>query len=377
MTCVRLNLYLAVLAIVVCVSSCDPPTDGPNNPLRTSGTDLITGIVVDQTHTGIDDVEVISDGAVLATTNREGEFSFDSGDISDGDLLIFKIDGYVTVSKIFRDDSKLKIFMKGREEAVVFESADGRTIELESGLELDFPADAFELNGAAYDGEVSITATYFDPENNLDLISAPAPFIEQKGASDDLIPLSTFGVLEVLAFTPDDEELQLAADVKVDVVFPAIAETPSEVNLYELDPEVGFWSLSSNLDLVGSQLQGVITSVNSSWNADDPCSDQLICVKVKIEWTNGDPGCGIGATGVTYQGFDGLYSPDENGEVQLLVCPDAVFELGACWSLCCGPGVPASDPCCNNPQHKRNIDMSTVTLNPNGCTDLGTWTINN
>ena len=371
----RIKLY-AVCCLLTCFalfSACDRQVDAPNSPLRTTGTDVITGIVIDQAQNPLEEVEVFNGEDLLALTNSEGVFEFDSGDITESDVLTFKHVDYVTVSRVYNENSDLLVFMKDREAAVSFESSEGQTIELESGFELDFPADAFELNGESYNGEVLVTVTYFDPLDQKDVISAPGPFISLDG--DVLAPLSTYGMFEVLALTPEDEELDLAADVTATVNFPGIDGAPGDVNFYELNRETAYWAEVSVLENTGNQLQGEINTVNSSWNADEPCSDQLICVKVKIEWANGDPGCGIGATGVTYQGFYGWQRPDANDEVELMVCPDAVFELGACWYLCCGPGNPPS--CCDNPQYKKNIDMSTVTLNPNGCTDLGTWVVPN
>jgi|GEM_PF-1573941 len=336
---------------------------------------VLEGVVLDINHEPIADVLVKRGAVVLATSNADGIFELDE-DIAEGDVLTFERAGFVSVSKVFKDDLKLTIFMKDRGNPIVINAAESHTLTYDSGLELEIPAEAFSLNGEKYLSEAVITATTFDATNQMDLVSAPGAFIAESADTENLIPLTSYGIAEILAVTP--EGLPLNLDSEIAIVFPLInLEAPQTVNLYVLNEETGYWSLSGTLTNNGNQLQGAINTVNSAWNADKPCADQLICVEVNVQFASGNPGCGVGATGITYQGFDGIHSIDQYGNVQLMVCPNSVFELGACWILCCGPGVPPSDPCCNNPQYRQTIDMSTIPINPSGCTDIGTWIVPN
>ncbi len=142
-----------------------------------------------------------------------------------------------------------------------------------------------------------------------------------------------------------------------------------------MDVETGYWEQTDILINENDIPLGEITSVNSSWNADQPCGEELICVELQIIYTNGDPGCGITAQGLSYQGSDGHYQPDFNGFIEFMVCPDSTFQLGACLTLCC---VDPDDYCCSNPYvYTTTIDLSTLPPNPNGCINLGVWTIDN
>ena len=322
-----------------------------------------SGEVLDLNNAPIAGVEVRLDGIVLAITDTDGIFEL-STELSEGDVLTFERDGYVKVSKVFRENLVLVILMKERGESFSINPEDAHTLTYDSGLILEIPAEAFSLNGEKYVGEAVVTATTFDATNQMDLISAPGTFIAEQTGTDNLVPLTSYGMAEVLVQTPENIPLEL--DTEIIIVFPLISdETPETVNLYVLNEATGYWSLSGELVNNGNQLQGAINTVNSAWNADEPCADQLICVEVNIQYANGNFGCGIGALGLTYQGFDGRHSPDQNGNVQLMVCPNSVFELQACFIAGSGP------------VYTQLIDLNNFTPNPSGCTNIGTWVIQN
>jgi hypothetical protein len=327
----------------------------------------------------IENVTVKKLGNVIARSNASGNFTLDGTILNEGDVITYEHPDFITVTKVLKTNSSLSIFMKRRAAGKIIDSRRGGAIALEKGGGIRIPANAFSFRGSPYNGAVKITASYIDVTDENELRSAPGAYIAFDEDRSTLIPLTSFGMIEVNAVIPEtNDELQLNKGRTIDAVFPILtSNTPTTVNLYEFDTEIGYWTLAGQLNTVQNTLQGEITTVNSTWNADEPCSEDLICVKVKIEYANGNPGCQVGVEGVTYEGSDGLYIPDANGYVEFSVCPDSVFELGACWIPCCGPNVPPSDTCCNNPQYRTTIDLSTVTLNPNDCTDLGTWVVPN
>lgn len=325
----------------------------------------------------IEGTKVEVNGKQVATTNINGEFFFKKKSIQNGDVITLKAKDHVTVNKVYKESLSTTFFVKRRGESKVFDSKKDQTLNFKSGVSLKIPALAFK-SSSPYSGEVKVTLTYFNPNNYLDLLSAPAAFVEYDVNKGRLIPLSTFGVFEVLAESIEGSPLTLTNNATIKVSLPAEGKSfPPTMPFYEMSNDSGYWIRRTSLQLIENRLLGEITSVNSAWNADAPCSDTLVCVKVKVVFANGNPGCGISATGVSYQGFDGIYQPDPSGYVQLMVCPNSVFTLGACHLTCCGPGTPQSDPCCNGPLYQKTIDLSTIPINPSGCTDLGTWTIQN
>jgi len=325
-------------------------------------------------------VAVSQNGVYIAESDEDGFFKIKRAvDLERPGVLLFEHPNFVTTTKELRSDSKLIIWMKERGEKAVFHSTKGTIVTLEKGGYLNIPSDAFSLGGLPYDGFVEISASYIDVTDRNEVRTAPGRYLAQDERSDELVPLNSFGMIEITAAALSRNiPLDLLDDRAISVAFPILAESiPDRVNLYEFNAEKGVWILKGSLQNVKNLLLGEITSVNSAWNADQPCSETLVCVKVKVQFANANQGCGVGATGLSYQGFDGIYTPDLDDYVELMVCPDSVFELGACWILCCGPGVPLTDPCCNNPQYSTIIDMSTITLDPTGCTDIGTWIVPN
>lgn len=374
------SLVLSVL-FISCGQDVNSPSETSNKtmPLASKAFLNSDGYVRTPENYPISGVVIKKGKEIIAKSDKEGYFTIEDTTLKEGEILSFEHSEFISVTKVISSDSKLIIWMKERGEGRILDSRKGGRIALEKGGEVRIPQNAFSFRGAPYEGEVEIRASYIDVTDANEVRTAPGSYIAFDERQNNLVPLTSFGMVEITAVIPEIEApLELSKGRSISVILPILTEeTPDTVNLYEFDAAVGYWVLEGELRNIENTLQGEITSVNSAWNADEPCSETLICVKVKVIFQNGNPGCGVGATGVSYQGFDGLHSIGADDYVELMVCPDSVFELGACWLVCCGPGTSPSDPCCNNPQYKTNIDMSTITINPSGCTDIGTWVVPN
>jgi len=328
----------------------------------------------------ISGVAVSKNGVNIAESNIDGFFVIKRPTVLElRDVLRFEHPNFVTTTKVLRSDSKLIIWMKKRGERVVFHSRKEQSIALEKGGQVNIPSDAFVLYGRPYTGPVEIRTSYIDVTNRNEVRAAPGRYLAWDERTNEIVPLTSYGMIEITAVVPRKNiPVELREDRAISVAFPIFAEsTPARVNLYEFNSEKGVWILEGRLQNIDNTLQGEITSVNAAWNADEPCSQELVCVEVEVLYNSANFGCGVGAMGLTYQGFDGIHTPGPDDHVELTVCPDSVFELGACWMLCCGPGVPLSDPCCNNPLYRTTIDLSSIALAPTGCTDIGTWVVPN
>lgn len=368
-TLYQCTVYLIFLGIFQ-FSSCKIINDGVTE-LTYSGT------VFNSEYKPISGIEIRKGRSTLAKSGKEGKFLISKNKLNVGDVLTFEGEGYVKSVKVFQKNTKLYIFLKKLGETKTMNATKGANLEFDSGVKLNVPANAFQLNNTNYKGEVKLGVTNFDVQNSRDLQSAPAAFIAQAPGQGNRVPLTSFGIVEITAMTPRNEPLTLNKGVGLKIEFPTRVEgAPAQINFYELNYITGYWELQGTVSNVGNVLQGVVTTVNSAWNADEPCADALVCIKVRILTAAGAPAsCLARVEGVSYNGFDGIYSPDANGDVEFFVCPGEVFELGACYIFCCGPGVPLTDPCCNNPQFRTTIDMSTIPLNPSGCTDIGVWNL--
>ncbi|MEW7291981.1 hypothetical protein [Aquimarina sp. 2304DJ70-9] len=302
---------------------------------------------------------------ILAISGSRGNFALDKKDFEINDVLIIEHDDFVTLYKVIVPNMKLFFLMKERADLIRIGSNDGGVIPVGPGGEISIPSNAFSNNGNPYNGAVDIRATYIDVTDDSELESAPGAYIADDGPGTNPYPLASYGMMEIMATIAGTTTLlDLRQGKEIKTSFPILDEDkPNDVNLYELNRVTGYWSELGELTAVDNTLQGSITSLNNGYNADKPCANRRICVKIKIVYANGGTDCGIGVRGITYRGFDGLKTPDKDGYVRFWVCPNSVFQLRACRS--------------DDPIYNTTFDLSTVIMNPFGCTDLGVWTINN
>lgn len=372
------SIFWSILLLVItCFYACEEEITTENNKTeilettfkKESISDQLTGGLQSTNGKPIENAIIKLREETIGRSDAEGHFVLKENKYAIGDVLTVNHTDYITASIVIEQNKKLFILMKERAKVYIINSEKGAEISVEHDGQITIPANAFSYKGELYKGSVAIRATYIDVTDSSELRSAPGSYIAQKPEGGDLYPLTSFGMLEITATIPEENiPLELSEGNVIDASFPIRTEnTPEEVNLYELNTATGYWDISGTLVNQGNVLRGEITSVNSAWNADEPCANTLVCVRVQVLYTNGDPGCYIWATGLSYNGFSGHFVPDANGFVELWVCPNSIFQLNACLCLCT-PGGPI---------HTNMIDLTSVTMNPSGCTDLGVWTINN
>ncbi len=359
---------IALLAIVFTTQSCE--NEEVIESKNTVTTEEVTknsvlGNLQTTNNEPISNAKIKLGDQILAISGPRGNFVLDKNDFEINDVLTIEHVDFVTLYKIIAPNMKLFFLMKERVDPIRIGSNDGGVITVGPGGEISIPSNAFSNNGNPYNGAVDIRATYIDVTDDSELESAPGAYIADDGPGTNPYPLESYGMMEIVAtiagtLTP----LDLRPGKEIKTSFPILdGDKLNDVNLYELNNVTGYWSESGELTTVDNTLQGSITSVNRGYNADKPCADELVCVKIKVEYKNSDPVCGIRLKGLSYRGFDGPKMPIINGYVYFWVCPNSVFKLKACRS--------------NDPNFSTTFDLTTANMNPLGCTDLGVWTIYN
>jgi len=365
-----------IAGIFLFISCSDDPTSNTENSenlefQKNSRATELMGYVITKDNEPVEGARIKLRGQTISATNADGSFNLEGVQLRTGDVLTFEHRDYLAVTKIVRDDMKLLVSMKKRGRTVRIDSRSTNEIEVGPGGRIVIPENSLGQNGQVYTGMIDVQVTYIDVTDSFDLRSAPGSYVAQ--GREGLYPLTSFGMIEIVATIPGEGiRLDVVRESSITVEFPLLnpRETPETVNLYAFDMETGYWELEGELVNTGSVLLGEVTSINSAWNADEPCGEALICVKIKVVFTNGNPGCGVAAEGLSYQGFDGLHSIGADDYVYLMVCPDSSFELQSCFPLC----IP-----CPGPLYTTMIDLTTVTTppGPDGCIDLGAWIIVN
>ncbi len=355
-----------LLAIICTIQSCEKEgiTESKTEVIQfeTSKTSAV-GFIQSTSNVPISNAIIKLGDQKIARSDQYGKFILEDN-FEIGDVITIEHPGFVTLYKVINENTKFFFLMKERAQSNRINSDSESVINVGPGGQIIIPPNAFSNNGVMYNGPIDIRATYIDVTDDAELESAPGAYISENNPGTNLSPLESYGMMEITATIPGTSSpLTLVDGKSIRVSFPILdGDTTEKINLYELNRTSGYWSSTGVLTTVNNTLQGSITSVNNGYNADRPCANELICVRIRIEYTNGDPGCGIGAMGLTYRGFDGLYVPDENGYIQFWVCPNNLFQLRACRS--------------KKDTYNKIIYPSTSMSNVK-CMDLGVWTINN
>lgn len=313
-------------------------------------------------------------------TNAKGEFDIRDLKTNLDYYIRIEHENYVTVVRRIRFTAggnislNFPLIPRGKEQR--FNAADSIVIKEPGGFSIEVKPNSFiTKDKGTYTGEVAIRATFINPKENNFIVASPSTFI-----TSDNKPLQTYGMAEIYATTPKGERLDIRKDRPVKITIPNISGLIAGTGLYRLNMENGLWIREGefSLNTQTNTLSGMVTSISSAWNADQPCSNTLVCIRVQVVDNNNTPRPGyfIGAKGLSYLGYTGLFQTDANGYVNLYVCPNSVFKFVGDIIPCCDPGSVPGTPehtfCCVNGGQIQGpaVDMNTVNLTP-PCTDLG------
>lgn len=228
--------------------------------------------------------------------------------------------------------------------------------------------------GVPFEGEFRLQVTYFNPENPAQISASPAPLLME--SKNGRVPLKSYGMLEIFATDLNGNQLDISENDVVEIELPSIIDINQNTGMFTVS-STGVWEYINEFtfNAESNTLLGSVSSISDAWNADDPCAEALVCVRIKFLNTDGSPASTtFYYRGLTYQTNWEIGNSDSQGIAEIYVCPDQVFQIFS-QIPCCG-GLSASDPgydfCCiqNGISVIQTIDLSNVTLTP-PCTDLG------
>lgn len=328
---------------------------------------------------GINQVEIgIGDKKLKSGTN--GEFKIPDLKTNKEYVINIEHPDYVSITRKIKFNApkevNLNFTLIPRSAQKQFDTGDSIILPFTEGGKISIRPNSFVTKSAGpYKGKVNLRVTFINPKANSIIVAAPGIFL-----SSDNMPLQTYGMVEIYAATPKGERLEIMEKSPVRLVMPNITGLATNVGLYSLNTTTGLWDKKGELvvDKQTNTLFGQVTSISTAWNADEPCTQAPVCVQFQFVDAQGNPEIHfVAAKGVSYKGFNGWYQTDANGYVNFWVCPNQVFKIVTDLVPCCNPGsipgTPEHDFCCENGgmTYGPTIDMSTVTLNPSGCTFLG------
>jgi uncharacterized protein (TIGR02145 family) len=197
-------------------------------------------------------------------------------------ILVYDKLGYITITKpgfhqgsrsflpLETGSNRVNVQLLSMTQSGSFSATSGGTVT--SGLlQLNFPANAIQLNGQPYSGIVNVFAEALDPTSTAMFDQMPGELLG--GMNDSLRLLRSFGMASIELRDDYMNELQLATGVSATLTFniPAAmqAEAPATIDWWSFDEALGYWKHEG--EAIKQDAQYVAQASHFSWwNCDQP-----------------------------------------------------------------------------------------------------------
>lgn len=246
--------------------------DDPEVLVNTS----VTGVVVNEANVPIEGARVTL-GQNQAQTDDNGFFYLkDILANENGAVVAAEKSGYYPTSQLVYPKLNSVEFIRVKliksNESGIITASQGGVIQAGGGASVEFPADAFELNGTSYSGEVSVHATYIDPlaDDLFERMPGSLIGVDNEGR---IVGMETFGMIGVDMYASSGDKVELASGKTAKITFPVspeiIGEAPDQIHLWHYDMEKGYWMEEGRAELEGDQYIANVSHF-SFWNCDAP-----------------------------------------------------------------------------------------------------------
>ena len=249
----------------------------------------VMGQITDERGNPITFVEVRI-GDQTQKTDINGVFMFESAEMEEnvGYVTATKA-GYFPGSRTFipkPNGTVVKINLLRTKTVGGFNSTVGGTVSFEN-VQLQFPANAVTLNGAAYSGSVAVYANYIHPDSSTFYDEMPGNLIGNQYGN--IRGLTSYGMMGVEIRTNTGQELEIAPGSSVTANFPLsdewLSTAPDTIDLWSFNEEQGVWidegSAFKNGNVYTAQLPHF-----SFWNCDRPWEAVFLNGQVTDEFGN-------------------------------------------------------------------------------------------
>ena len=233
----------------------------------------VMGQITDERGNPITFVEVRI-GDQTQKTDINGVFMFESAEMEEnvGYVTATKA-GYFPGSRTFipkPNGTVVKINLLRTKTAGGFNSTVGGTVSFEN-VQLQFPANAVTLNGAAYSGSVAVYANYIHPDSSSFYDEMPGNLIGNQYGN--IRGLTSYGMMGVEIRTNTGQELEIAPGSSVTANFPLSDEwlltAPDTIDLWSFNEEQGVW-IDEGLAFKNGNVYTAQLPHFSFWNCDRP-----------------------------------------------------------------------------------------------------------
>lgn len=276
---------------------------------------MIMGVVKDARGNLLADVNISAQG-VTAKSNNQGYFVLNNLPETERMVVNFEKTGFVYTTDVTRirigESSYLEAVMKQEEYHQTINSNVGGLIEIAgTRASVKVPDNALvDERGRPYTGAVNVALTPFDPTTPEGLAAFPGEF---KGLNRDgeIVPIESFGFMDVTPRTPEGRPLQLAAGQFAEIAIPIapslLNQAPETMPLWYFNKQDGQWHEEGTMVRDGNVYRAKVSHF-SVWNCDVAYDRSYVIGRV-IDCTNGEP---VKGARVTIQGQRGWTSGESS-----------------------------------------------------------------
>ncbi|HEU4558731.1 MAG TPA: carboxypeptidase regulatory-like domain-containing protein [Longimicrobium sp.] len=295
-------LALAALCAAALPAACNP-SGVPVAP-GGGGTGTVAGRVQDLDGRPVPGAVVSLAGGPSATSTADGRFLIRGAQPQVQASAAAASPGYITGNTLLAVEAgKTTVHtfsLIPRAPAQQLNAATGGRVSFADGGSVSIPpASLVDANGRPATGEVSVRATYIDPNDPRQVDAAPGNYLSRDSLGRT-VAIETRGMVEVVAFDARGGALQLARGQQATLTWPA--STRMDGNLYEFSSTTGFWDNVAPIERQISMRRIAL------YNVDKPIR-RLTCVRVTtsprlagVRVVVRGPGYRLAADGVTDDG---------------------------------------------------------------------------
>jgi len=268
----RNTLVLVSLVVISLFAGC---SSGPTTPGIGVGTQTTTiyGRVVDESGAPIAGVS-LTGGTGTAVTDANGMFIIKNTTITQGRAVVIGkkagyFDGAHAASPFSNGTTLIEFAMMSDAATASVPATTGGTVNIAAGGSIAFAAGSFtDATGAAYTGQVKVSARYLDPKN-ANFFDFFAGDDMAQTASGKTASLISCGVLRVELKDAAGNPLKLNATMPATLNFPKPIDTkaPTSMPLWYFDETIGMWKEEGSATLKNGMYSGTVAHF-SEWNLD-------------------------------------------------------------------------------------------------------------
>jgi Carboxypeptidase regulatory-like domain len=312
----------AVAAVSMALISCGGGGGGGTAvPAAPTGPAYVSGKVQTSDGAGLAGAAVLAAGQT-AVTGSDGSYKFEAA-AGDTTVILVKKTGYTTTAKEVplqqgvTTQLDIKLFV---DQVSTTFSANAPADITVSGANVKIPANAVQTaSGAAYNGTVSMAASYYSPDTVQGAQAFAGPYTGSDSGAQS--PIISMGFVEVKLSDAAGNPLQLKAGSPATLTFPTSSNTgtATSVPLWFYDEAALVWKREGDATRqTDGSFQGTVKHF-TLWNAD--FQGLTATIKGCFRDAAGQPVSNVGFTGLRGTGWSHLISgnnPDGNFQIVLV-----------------------------------------------------------